>query len=117
MLDWLIPVAQAAAPAAPASPMSQYGSLAMIIVMMVVMYYFLIAMPQRKKAKERDNLLKNMKRGDEVLTSGGVYGKITGVAEQTVTLEIAPKIRIKVHKSSITQVTASTAEEEAKQKE
>jgi len=116
MLDWLVPAAYAAGATTPApgagSPFGQYGSLIMIIGMMVVMYYFLIAMPQKKRQRERDSLLKSMKRGDEVLTASGIYGKITGVADQTVNLEIAPKVRIKVHKSAITQVTASAAAEE-----
>jgi len=116
MMDWLIPAAQAAGPL-PASPgTGQYLTLVPFVLGMIVLYYFLIAMPQRKRQRERDGMLKNMKRGDEVLTSGGIYGKITGVADQSVNLEIAPKVRVKVNKSSITQVTAAAqAEEETKE--
>jgi len=120
MFDWLLGVAHAAgeAPAAPAGPggLGQYSTLALPILMLVVFYYFLIHMPQRKRQKEREDLLGGMKRGDEVLTAGGIYGKITGVAEQSVNIEIAPKIRIKVNKNSVTQVvTASQGEDETKE--
>lgn len=119
MFDWLIGVAHAAGEApAPAGPggLGQYGSLVLPILMLVVFYYFLIHMPQKKRQKERETLLGSMKRGDEVLTAGGIYGKITGVAEQSVNIEIAPKVRIKVSKNSVTQVVAqSQGEEETKE--
>jgi len=122
MFDWLVGVAQAAgnapAPAGPTGPagLGQYSTLVLPILMLVVFYYFLILMPQRKRQKERETLLGNMKRGDEVLTAGGIYGKVTGIADQSVNLEIAPKVRIKVTKSSISQVVAaSQGEEETKE--
>jgi len=118
MMEWLIPAARAAGPS-PASPgTGPYLTLVPFILGMIVLYYFLIAMPQRKRQRERENMLKNMKRGDEVMTSGGIYGKIAGVAEQSVNLEIAPKVRIKVHKNAISQVTTpAQGEEESKEKE
>jgi preprotein translocase subunit YajC len=122
MFDWLVGVAHAAgnaaAPAAPAGPggMNQTTFLVLSIAAMGGFYYFLIHMPQKKRQKEREDLLAGMKRGDEVLTAGGIYGKITGVADQSVNLEISPKVRIKVTKSSITQVVAaSQGEEETKE--
>jgi len=51
-------------------------------------------------------MLDNLKRGDEVVTSSGIYGRITGIADQTVTLEIAPKVRIKLAKSAISAVVS-----------
>ena len=83
-----------------------------VVLAMIVMYYFLIAMPQRKRQRQRDDMFKAMKRGDEVLTAGGIYGKITAVTDSTVTLEIAPKIKIKVLKSAVTQVVVQAAVEE-----
>ena len=120
MFDWLVGVAYAAgeAPAAPAGPagLGQYSTLVLPILMLVVFYYFLIHMPQRKRQKERETLLGGMKRGDEVLTAGGIYGKVTGIADQSVNIEIAPKVRIKVTKNSISQVVAqSQGEEETKE--
>jgi preprotein translocase subunit YajC len=121
MLDWLIGTAQAApaataAAAAPVQGPAQYDTLALPILMLVVFYYFLIHMPTQKRRKEREAMFSGMKRGDDVLTTGGIYGKITGVADQTVNLEIAPKIRIKVSKSAIAQVLApSQVEEETKE--
>jgi preprotein translocase subunit YajC len=126
MLDWLIGVAHAAgeaapAPAAPAGPGGIFGrgdltSMIPFILLMVVMYYFLLYLPQRKRQRERDTLLTNMKRGDEVVTAGGIYGKVTGITDQSVNLEIAPKVRIKVTKGSIASVVAqSSGEEENKE--
>lgn len=71
------------------------------IVLLIVVFYFLLIRPQQKKAKEQKQFLENLKKGDEVVTSGGIYGKITGITDNTVTLEIAEKIRIKVLKSAI----------------
>jgi len=71
------------------------------LVLLIVVFYFLLIRPQQKKAKEQKQFLENLKKGDEVVTSGGIYGKITGITDNTVTLEIAEKIRIKVLKSAI----------------
>lgn len=101
MLDWLIPAAWAADKPAGTGGL---GALLLPLLILVVFYYFLIHMPQRRRQQERKKMLENIKRGDEVLTAGGIYGKITGVADQSVTLEISPKVRIKVAKSAISQV-------------
>lgn len=80
------------------------GSPLMLIVMIAVMFYFVLYMPEKKRKAERERMLKGLERGDEVITSGGVYGKITAVTENTVTLEIAPNVRIKVGTQFVTGV-------------
>jgi preprotein translocase subunit YajC len=71
------------------------------LILLFVVFYFLLIRPQQKKAKQQKQFIENLKKGDEVVTSGGLYGKITGITNDTITLEIAEKIRVKVLKSSI----------------
>ncbi len=71
------------------------------IILMFAIFYFLLLRPQQKKAKEHRELLDALKVGDNILTNGGLYGKITGLKENTVTIEIAPKVRVKVSRGSI----------------
>jgi preprotein translocase subunit YajC len=71
---------------------------------MFVVFYFLLIWPQQKKAKAHRQVLSNLKKGDEIVTSGGLYGTITGITDTVITLEIAEKVRIKVARSSIAGV-------------
>lgn len=78
------------------------GMMAILpLILMFVIFYFLLIRPQQKKAKEHRNFLENLKRGDRVVTAGGLIGEITGLTDQTVTLEIADKIRVKVGRGYI----------------
>ncbi|MFO7570963.1 MAG: preprotein translocase subunit YajC [Smithellaceae bacterium] len=80
-----------------------FGDWSFIIMMGVifVIFYFLLIRPQQKKQKELKALLDNLAYGDTVMTSGGIHGKITGLADAVVTLEIADKVRIKIARSAI----------------
>ena len=62
---------------------------------------FLLIRPQQKKAKQHREMLSGLKKGDRVVSSGGLHGVITGLTDDLVTMEIAPKIRVKVSRSSI----------------
>jgi len=75
------------------------GFLPMILIFAV--FYFLLIRPQQKKAKEHKTLLETLKKGDSVITQGGLYGKITAIQDQLVTLEIADKVRVRVSRSHI----------------
>jgi preprotein translocase subunit YajC len=74
------------------------------IIAMVVIFYFLLIRPQQKRAKEHREMLGAMKRGDKVITSGGIYGEVTGLEDKSVTIEIAPKVRIKVTRESVSAI-------------
>ncbi len=89
-----------AAEAAAKSP-SVMEMLAMPLGFLVIMY-FMIIMPQQKKAKEHAALLDGLKAGDEVVTTGGIIGKIRSVAESFVTIEVANNTAIKVLKQNVT---------------
>ncbi len=91
--------AQAAAPAA-AGGMSQI----VILVVFVVVFYFLLIRPQQKRAKELQNMLAKLATGDEVVTTGGLLGRITEVGDPYLTLEIADGVRVRVLKGQISQV-------------
>jgi preprotein translocase subunit YajC len=74
------------------------------IIMLVVMFaifYFLLIRPQQKRAKQHKELVNNLKAGDQVVTAGGIHGKIVAVQDALVTLEIASNVRIKISRSSI----------------
>jgi preprotein translocase subunit YajC len=71
------------------------------LVLMFVIFYFLLIRPQQKKTKDQQNWISRLSKGDRVVTSGGLHGEITGLTDTIVTLEIAPKIRVKVNRSAI----------------
>ena len=71
------------------------------LVLIFVVFYFLLIRPQQKKAKEHQEFIANLKKGDEVLTSGGLQGKITGLTDRVATLEIAENVRVKIARSYI----------------
>ncbi|MDC0239610.1 preprotein translocase subunit YajC [Candidatus Thioglobus sp.] len=73
------------------------------LVAMFVLMYFLLIRPQQKRAKDHKNLLKALKKGDEVVTNGGVVGKVNSVDESFATLEIAEGVVVKVQKQGINQ--------------
>ena len=85
--------AQGAAAAPEAGSMM---SFVVPMVFMVVIFYFLLIRPQQKKAKEHKALLENLKRGDRVITNGGILGTIINIDDQIVSLEVADKVRIDV---------------------
>jgi len=79
------------------------GDWGFIITMIIifVIFYFLLIRPQQKKQKELKTMLDNLAYGDTIMTTGGIHGKITGLADAVITLEIADKVRIKVARSAI----------------
>ena len=75
------------------------------LVLIVVIFYFLLVRPQQKRAKEHKQLVEGLKKNDQVVTAGGVHGRIVEVSEHTVTLEIAPNVQIRHDRSQISTVT------------
>jgi len=85
----------------------------MPFVFIFVIFYFLLIRPQQKRAKTHQDFLTKMKRGDSVLTSGGILGTIEGLTDQFATLEIANNVRIRILRAQIVS-PANTAEESKK---
>lgn len=92
-----------AVPAAPAgTPQSPFGGpWYMPILLVVGVFYLLVWRPQMKQRREEDDWRKNLKRGDEVVTSGGLIGKVSGIADNVVTLELQEKVRVKVLRTHV----------------
>jgi len=91
VVNWAF--AAGAGGAAEASPMWTFMAP---MVLMVVIFYFLLIRPQQKKAKDHRLFLENLKRGDRVITTGGLCGEITAINDQVVTVEVADKVRLEV---------------------
>jgi preprotein translocase subunit YajC len=80
----------------------QGGIMAFLpLILLFVVFYFLLIRPQQKRAKQHKTFMENLKKGDTVVTSGGLYGKITGITDEAVTIEIAEKVRVKVLKNAV----------------
>lgn len=84
--------------------MNPTTSMVLYFVVFFAIMYFLMIRPQQKQAKQRQTLLSSLKAKDKVITSGGIYGKITKVKDNSVILLIADKVEIEVAKSGITSV-------------
>ncbi len=74
------------------------------LLLMFAIFYFLLIRPQQKKAKEHRDMLSTLKKGDRVISSGGLHGVVTGLTDDVVTMEIAPKVRVKVSRGSISAI-------------
>ncbi len=81
----------------------QFAPLLMIVVFFGI-FYFLLWRPQQKKAKDHQALIAKLSVGDEVVTSGGVLGRVTDVGDSFVTLEVADSVRIKIQKLQVTSL-------------
>lgn len=80
------------------------------LILMFVIFYFLLIRPQQKKAKEHREMISSIKRGDRIITSGGIHGRVTAVSEATMTVEIADKVRIKVSRGNVSALVKSSAQ-------
>ncbi len=101
-MDWLISSAHAQSAPAAGSGGSLMTFLPMVLIFVV--FYFLLIRPQTKRAKEHQAMVKALEAGAEVVTAGGVLGKVTEVSEQFLTVEIADNVTVKVQRHTITQV-------------
>jgi len=77
------------------------------LVLIFVIFYFLLIRPQQKKAKEVRKMLDELKKGDKVITAGGLYGVIENVETNTVIVKIAENVKVKVNRNSISTVRSS----------
>lgn len=97
--------------AAPVQP-SMFESLGQIIPTILVfgaVFWFMIIQPSRKRQKEQDEMLKNLKRGDRVVTSSGIYAEVEKVEEQKIVLKIADGVKVEFQKQSVVTVLKGEA--------
>ena len=100
-----------AAPPQGGGPIQMFG---MIIIFMIFMY-LLVIRPQKVKDKKHQEAVSKLKKGDEVLLEGGIYGEIFSVEKETVMVKIADKVTIKVHQRGVRLIlTGETADKDAK---
>ena len=95
---------------------AQQGDSTSFIIMMVLMFaafYFLLIRPQQKKQKQHNELVAGLQVGDEVLTAGGILGKITGVSEHYAVIAISDNTEIKIQKASVSMVVPKGTYDEA----
>ncbi len=111
ILDLFGPANAYAAGGAQPQPGGIMSFLPLILIFGV--FYFLLIRPQQKKAREHQQFLASMKKGDQVVTSGGLHGTITGLTDNVVTLEIADKVRVKVARSYILGPASTVASGDA----
>jgi len=85
----------------------QFGMIVPLVLMFVI-FYFLLIRPQQKKLKDHNELIKNVRRGDTVVTSGGLIGKVTkaGDSDSEIEVEIADGVRVKIVRAMIADVRA-----------
>ncbi len=106
--------AQAAGGAPPA--LVSFAPLALVFVV----FYFLLIRPQQQKAKDHRQMLENLKKNDEVITNGGLYGRVVNLDARIVTLEIAPNVRVRIDRpqiASLAQRDEAKTKDETKSKE
>jgi len=117
MLDFVLmtsnAMAQEGAKAAAKQP-SLFDSLLLPMGGFMMIMYFLILRPQSKKAKEHTNMLKELKSGDEVITSGGIVGRIKSIADSFVTIDVSSQTSLKILKTHVTGLTKKEPAKAAK---
>ena len=80
------------------------------LILMFVVFYFLLIRPQQKKTKEHRELITNLKKGDRIITSGGLHGRITAVGETTMTVEIAERVRVKIARGNVANLAQPSSQ-------
>lgn len=100
--------AQGAGPAAGPGPLVNL----MPIALMFVILYFLMIRPQQKRAREHDTLVQNLKRGDDIVTNGGIHGRVQALADKILTVEIAPNVRIRLDRDQVASVLRGARNED-----
>ncbi len=95
---------------------SAAGGLASFIplVLMFVIFYFLLIRPQQKKTKEHRDMVSGLKKGDRIITSGGIYGQITSADDATLTVEISDKVRIKLNRGNVASIVQNQVQQQTK---
>lgn len=80
-------------------------STLVFFALIFVVFYFMILRPQQKRAKERQKMLDSLKKGDKVITSGGMHGKVVNVEDALVLLDVGDNIKLKFDRSAINVIT------------
>ena len=79
------------------------------LILMFAIFYFLLIRPQQKKAKDHREMVGNLKKGDRIVTSGGIHGRITAVDDTVLTVEISDRVRVKINRGNVAGVQSTAA--------
>ena len=100
MLNFLIPSAMAQASGAPGG--AEMGLMNLLFpIILIAAFYFLLIRPQTKRAKEHKQMVEGLKKGDEIVTGGGVLGRVTDIGENFLHVEIADGVQVKIQKQAV----------------
>jgi preprotein translocase subunit YajC len=105
--------AQASGAAGGPSPLMNFAPLVLIFVV----FYFMLIRPQQQKQREHQQMVDNLKLNDDVITTGGIYGKVVAIADRVVTLEIAPNVRVRVDRPQIASLSSVPPKSKDKEKD
>lgn len=94
------------------APSGSIGLFLPLILIMVI-FYFLMIMPAQRRQKKVNEMLKNLKTGDKVITNGGIYGTIVGLEDEAVQLRIAEQVKVRVSRSAIAGLQAEPQQKES----
>ena len=109
-----IDIAQAMGPAQPGGGQGGTGGLIgslVPLILIFVVFYFLLIRPQQKRAKEHKSMIENLKKGDKIITSGGIFGVIEAVGTNTVTIKIGENVKVKLGKAYVASLRAPSDED------
>ena len=84
----------------------------MPIALMFLILYFLLIRPQQRRAREHDTMVQNLKRNDEIVTTGGIHGRIQAISDKVLTVEIAPNVRIRLERAQVASVVHGAKSDE-----
>ena len=96
--------AQAAGAAGAGTAFAQFIPLVLIFLIM----YFLMIRPQQRRAKQHRQMVEKLTKGDQIITAGGLVGKVVGVRDDELDVEIAPSVKVRVVRATVTQVVTPT---------
>lgn len=93
---------------------SAFAPMLMMVAIFAI-FYFLVIRPQQSKEREKENFRGRLKKGDDVIAAGGLYGRVVDIKGSVVSLELAPNIRVRVDRRSIEPVAGRSAKSEEKE--
>ena len=100
---WGLAFAMAPTPGAKPGGFDMIMSFAPLILLVIIFYFFLFR-PQQKKRQETENMIGNLKEGDNILTSGGIYGTVVKVKDEVLTLQVAENVKIKLNRQYVSSL-------------
>jgi preprotein translocase subunit YajC len=112
MNKFILPLLQAGAAPGDGAQGGMFSTIIMFVIIIAI-FYLLIIRPQSKKRKETEKMLSALKKGDKVVTIGGIYGTIQSVKESTVIIKVDDNVKLEFSRSAVSNIVNSTKEEKS----